>query len=89
MLPYSPWLVWILPSLASLLVPLAAKINGKIRDYFVISASLLTIVFAVSMVPDVYFGATEIVTDVTVPWIPIPAGQAGVLVDPLSTLLLI
>jgi NADH-quinone oxidoreductase subunit L len=86
LLPYSPWLVWIIPSLASLLVPLAAKINGKIRNYFVISASLLTIIFAVSMMPDVYFGATQIVTDVTVPWIPVTGGQAGVLVDPLSTL---
>lgn len=86
MLSYAPWLVWIVPALASLFVPLFAKIGSKIRDYFVILVSLFTVAIAVSMVPDVYFETIGVSTDITAPWIPGLNIEAGVLIDPLSVL---
>lgn len=86
MLPYSPWLVWIIPSLASLFVPIFAKIGQKVRDYFVILVGLFTFVIAASIVPDVYFAKIGVPMDVTAPWIPGLGIQAGVLLDPLSVL---
>ena len=86
MLPYSPWLVWIVPSLASLFVPIFAKIGQKARDYFVVIVSLFTFVIAVSIVPDIYFQTTNAPIDFTAPWIPALGIQAGVLLDPLSVL---
>jgi NADH-quinone oxidoreductase subunit L len=86
LLSYAPWLVWIVPALASLFVPLFAKIGSKVRDYFVILVSLFTVVIAVSMVPDVYFETIGVSTDITAPWIPGLGIEAGVLIDPLSVL---
>ncbi|MDH5390161.1 MAG: NADH-quinone oxidoreductase subunit L [Candidatus Bathyarchaeota archaeon] len=85
MLPYAPWLVWIIPTLSSLFVPLIARLGGKARDYFAVIASLAATVFAFSMVPDVYF---DILTssESTIPWIPTLGINAGVFIDPLSIL---
>jgi NADH-quinone oxidoreductase subunit L len=86
LLPYAPWLVWIVPALASLFVPILTKIDRKVRDYFVILVSLSTVVVAASMVPDIYFKAIGVPTDITAPWIPGLGIEAGVLIDPLSVL---
>lgn len=85
MLPYAPWLVWVVPTFSSLFVPLVARLGGKVRDYFAVIASLVAIVFAFSMVPDFYFG-TLTSLDFTVPWIPALGINAGVFIDPLSIL---
>lgn len=86
LLSYSPWLVWATPILASLLLPLVAKIGDKARDYFSISMSFVTLGFAASMVPGIYLDTFEIPLGITAQWIPLLGIQLGVLVDPLSIL---
>ena len=85
MLPYAPWLVWIIPSLSSPFVLLAGRLSEKARDYFAVAACLVSTVFALSIVPDVYSGALANST-FSVPWIPSLGINAEVSVDPLSVL---
>ena len=85
MLPYAPWLVWVVPTLSSLFVLPVARLGGKVRDCFAVIASLVATVFAFSMVPDFYF-STLTNFESTVPWIPALGINAGVFIDPLSIL---
>lgn len=85
MLPYAPWLVWVTPTISSLFIPLMARLGGKARDYFAVMVSLVTALFAFSIIPDVYF-ATLTSPESTVPWIPSLDISAGVFIDPLSIL---
>jgi NADH-quinone oxidoreductase subunit L len=84
-LPYAPWLVWTIPMVSSLVIPVIAKLGGKARDYFAVLASLVTTVIALSMVPDVYFNTVSS-PESTISWIPTLGITAGVLIDPLSIL---
>ena len=79
----SAWLVWTFPLVAALLVPLVAKIGDKIRNYFVIAVSVITVAFALSLVPGVFSGSGA-ATISTISWI--PSVNAGVFIDPLSVL---
>ncbi|HEX9862345.1 MAG TPA: NADH-quinone oxidoreductase subunit L, partial [Candidatus Bathyarchaeia archaeon] len=86
----SAWLVWILPLVSSLFVPLIARLGGKARNGFVVIISLVTTALAFSLIPDVYFGSAESLGSST-PWLPSSglnaAGiEAGVFIDPLSVL---
>ena len=81
MLPYSPWLAWFVPIIGCLLVPILAKINGKLRDWFSFLFVAISSVFTFSMLPDVFNGY---LADVQVQWIPYFNLSVGVLVDPLS-----
>jgi len=83
LLPYTPWLVWIVPILSSLLVPLIERFSGKARNYYAVIVSLVTTVFALSMIPDIYFGTLSS-PESTVVWIPSLNISAGVRMDPLS-----
>ncbi|MBX5328907.1 MAG: NADH-quinone oxidoreductase subunit L [Candidatus Bathyarchaeota archaeon] len=85
MLPYAPWLVWIVPTISSLFIPIIARLGGKAREYFAVTVSLVATIFAFSMVPDVYFGALAS-PDMVFPWIPSMSIDAGVFVDSLSVL---
>ena len=79
----SSWLVWILPLVSSLFVPLFAKYSAKARNYFVVAVSVVTAGLALSLVPGVFFGSGQ-ATGTSVAWI---AGiNAGVFIDPLSVL---
>ena len=79
----SAWLVWVLPLVASVFVPLIAKKGDKVRNYFVIAVAVVTAALALSMVPGVFFGNGQ-ATGSTIAWI---AGiNAGVYIDPLSVL---
>jgi NADH-quinone oxidoreductase subunit L len=85
---FSSWLVWLLPLVSTLFVPLIAKFSEKARNYFAVLISLVTAVLALSLVPDVYFATGETVT-ASASWIPsigINGINAGVLLDPLSVL---
>jgi NADH-quinone oxidoreductase subunit L len=82
-LPYAPWLVWIIPSLSSLLVPLIERFSGKARNYYAVIVGLVTTVFSLSMIPDIYFGTLSS-PESTLTWIPSIGVTAGVRVDPLS-----
>ena len=81
----SSWLVWLLPLVSSLFVPLIARFSEKARNYYVVIISLVTAVLAFSLVPDVYFGAEEPLTS-SAAWIPSAGINAGVFLDPLSVL---
>ncbi len=85
MIPYSPWLVWIVPTFSSLFVPLVSRLGRKARNYFAVLMSLATTVLALSMVPDVFFDTVQ-TADSTVAWIPTFNVKAGVLIDPLTVL---
>ena len=79
----SSWLVWVLPLVSSLFVPLIAKYSVKARNYFVVAISVVTAGLALSLVPGVFSGSGE-ATGASVAWI---AGiNAGVFIDPLSVL---
>jgi len=81
---YSPWLVWISPILGSLFVPLAAKLNSKVRDRYVILVGIITLILSVSMIPETYSG--ELKKPPGIKWIPVANIELGVLPDPLSVL---
>jgi len=81
MIPYSPWLSWIIPLVGSFLMPILAKLNQKIRDWTPFLLVAVSSIFTFSMLPDVYNGYSS---DITVQWIPSFNLTAGVLVDSLS-----
>ena len=79
----SSWLVWILPLIASLFVPVIGKYSAKGRNYFVLAISIITAGLALSLVPGVFFGSGK-ATGTSVSWI--NGINAGVFIDPLSVL---
>jgi len=81
MIPYSPWLSWLIPILGSLLVPIIARINGKLRDWSAFIFVAVSAVFTLSMLPDTYTGYSA---DIQLQWIPQLNLSVGVLVDSLS-----
>ncbi len=81
----SSWLVWMLPLISSMFVPLIARLGEKARNYFVVTISLVTAALAFSLIPDVYFSSAEPLGSSTA-WIPSSGINAGVFIDPLSVL---
>jgi len=79
----SAWLVWILPLIASLFIPLIGKYSAKARDYFVIAIASVTAGLAISLVPGVLFGDGQ-AKIATISWI--SGIDAGVYIDPLAVL---
>jgi len=82
---YSPWLVWLLPLLSSVIVPFISKFGEKLRNLFVVAIGALTLALSVSLVPIV---SSKGRLDLTVEWITVGklSLNAGVLLDPLSVL---
>ena len=80
----SAWLVWILPLVCSLLIPVIAKYSTKARNYFAVIVTFVTAGLALSLVPGVFFGSEGAATGSSVAWI--ANINAGVFVDPLSVL---
>ena len=79
------WLVWLLPLISSLFVPVFARLNGKVRDYYVVTISLITAILAFSLVPGAVISSTN-PPGSSVSWISSSGINAGVFVDPLSVL---
>jgi NADH-quinone oxidoreductase subunit L len=75
--------VWITPIVSSLFVSVIGRFSGKARNYFAVMVSLVTTVFALSMIPDIYFGTLSN-PESSLNWIPSLGISAGVRVDPLS-----
>lgn len=86
MLPYSPWLSWIIPLAGSVFVPLFFKLGKRIGEVYSVAIVFLASAFSLSMIPDVWDGRSWMES---IPWIPIPGGfiEAGVMVDPLSVMM--
>jgi NADH-quinone oxidoreductase subunit L len=80
---FSAWFVWVLPLLATFLVPVIGKYSEKGRNWFVVAIAAATAGLAVSLVPSVWEGDGIAITS-TLPWI--PQISAGVYIDPLSVL---
>ncbi len=81
---YSSWLVWLLPLVSSLFVPLVAKASAKARDYYAVIINLATTILAFSLVSEVASSSQGLLTS-SVPWIS-SSITAGVFIDPLSVL---
>jgi NADH-quinone oxidoreductase subunit L len=77
------WLVWVLPLIACLFVPVVAKIGAKARNYYVIVVSAVTAALAFALVPGVFSGDGHAVIS-TISWL--PGIEAGVTIEPLSVL---
>ncbi|MFB0563321.1 MAG: NADH-quinone oxidoreductase subunit L [Candidatus Lokiarchaeia archaeon] len=56
MIPYAPWLVWIVPMLGAVLTPVFSKIHPKFRDVCAILFAGAAAVIAISMIPDIWAG---------------------------------
>ena len=82
---YASWLVWLLPLVSSLFVPLVARISKKARDYYAVIISLITTVLAFSLVLEVT-SSPESFQGSSVSWISSLGIDAGVFIDPLSVL---
>ena len=83
-----PWLVWIIPMLGAVLMPLIAKLGDKLRDYAAVLLAFLPVLSAALMIPDLMSGHTA--GDITIgTWINLFGHplEMGVLVDPLSILI--
>ena len=85
MLPLAPWLIWLIPLISSLFIPLVGRYSSRARDYYAVASIVATTVFSLSIIPDVYFG-TSSGTDYVVPWLTVIGVDAGLIVDPLSIL---
>ena len=84
MFPQSSFLVWGLPLIAAVLVPLAS-LHPKVRDGFAIIIGFLTALIATTLIPAVLQGPPYPNPKIT--WVFIPnlfKIEIGVLVDPLS-----
>jgi NADH-quinone oxidoreductase subunit L len=83
MLPYAPILVWLLPIVSALFMPLAGR-RSKVRDAFPVIISFVSAAFAVSMIPDIFASSFS---PMEISWINITGVlkiNIGVLADPLS-----
>ena len=86
MLPLAPWLVWGIPLIACLLIPLVARIGGKVRDIYVLIVILGTAIYAFSMIPDIWNNPAGIESSIPFSIVPGVSSTYGVLADGLSVL---
>ncbi|MCW3986255.1 MAG: proton-conducting transporter membrane subunit [Candidatus Bathyarchaeota archaeon] len=99
MLPYAPWLCWLIPMIGALLTPLFASVHRKLRDYAPVAFVGASVVFSLSMALDVFTGNAvnwvsgevlgNIPFDWQIPWVGSLGLNLGVLVDPFSVLMAI
>jgi len=78
LLPYAPWLAWIIPVLGSALTLVFSRTNPKRSNHVAIASIGLSAFFSLSMIPDVLGGS---VLDFRFQMMPF---EIGVLVDPLN-----
>jgi NADH-quinone oxidoreductase subunit L len=85
LLPYAPWLCWLVPILGTVITPLLGVIRRKLSGYLAVLSIGMSALFSFSMIPDVYFGTVQ--PDLTDPWISNGIIQVGAYIDPLSVLM--
>jgi NADH-quinone oxidoreductase subunit L len=78
------WLTWIFPFVGALLTPAMARISTKLRDYGAIGFSFLGAASAGLLIPFALFQPPQ---DIQVDWIQSLNIKAGILLDPLSIIM--
>lgn len=78
------WLVWMLPFIGAAAIAGIARYGHKIRDYFAVSFSLGSAIFATTLLP---LGLSGGEIQSQIPWISTLGLEAGVLADPLSIIM--
>lgn len=78
------WLVWMLPFIGAAAIAGVARYGHKIRDYFAVSFSLGSAIFATTLLP---LGLSGGEIQSQIPWISTLGLEAGVLADPLSIIM--
>src|ERR671919_3114320 len=78
------WLVWMLPFIGAAAMAGIARYGHKIRDYFAVSFSLGSAIFAATLLP---LGISGGEIHSQIPWISTLGLEAGVLGDPLSIIM--
>jgi len=78
------WAVWVVPFIAALVAPGIGKGSKKTTGYFAVGMSLLSALFAASMLPEALEGH-EIHDQIS--WIDTIGLKAGVLADPLAVIM--
>jgi len=84
LLPYAPWLCWLIPIVGAILTPLFALARRNLRDYAPVVFVGTSVIFSLSMIPDVHAGNF---VHWEIPWVPSLGINLGVLMDPLSVLM--
>jgi NADH-quinone oxidoreductase subunit L len=78
------WLTWVFPFIGALLTPVLAKINGKVRDYGAVGFSFLAALSAGLLIPTALSQPPQ---DLQFAWIQSLNIRAGILLDPLSIIM--
>jgi len=84
LLPYAPWLCWLIPIVGAALTPLFALAHRNLRDYAPVAFVGTSVIFSFSMIPDVHAGNF---VNWEISWIRSLGINLGVLMDPLSVLM--
>jgi len=88
LLPYAPWLCWLIPIFGAMVTPLVSAIRRRFSSYLAVLSIGMSALFSFSMIPDIYFGTVGTTQpDFTIPWISNSLIQIGVYIDPLSVLM--
>jgi NADH-quinone oxidoreductase subunit L len=77
------WLVWLLPLVAVVFVPMVSALGPKAREWFATLVSLLAAAFAVTLIPIALSGGTQL----SISWLPITGFRLQIRVDGLSVFL--
>ncbi|MEM3095388.1 MAG: NADH-quinone oxidoreductase subunit L [Nitrososphaerota archaeon] len=89
MLPYAPWLSWIIPIVGSILVPVFFRMGKRMGEVYSVTVAFLAAGFSLSMIPDVWGIGSHGMT-ISLEWIPLGLDrwiEASILVDPLSVMM--
>ena len=81
---YAAWLCWAIPFIASLFVPLVAKIRKKSVGWYAVAVTFIAVICTVSLIPSVLGGHDEAHV-YSIPWMEAEGINLSVLIDPLST----
>jgi NADH-quinone oxidoreductase subunit L len=81
LLPYAPWLCWLIPIIGTAVTPLVGAIRRKFSSYLAVLSIGMSVLFSFSMISDIIAGS---VSDLRTLWF---CSHLGVLVDPLSVLM--
>jgi len=81
LLPYAPWLCWIIPILGGVVTPLVGAVRRRLSSWLAVLSIGMSVFFSLSMIPEILVGH---IVNLKIPWL---YPQLQVLVDPLSVLM--